>query len=98
MTIRLTRHAVEQISKRSVTTESEVFESVNRLEGKITASNCFEVRVIVRRLSVTLTTPDGSTGDLIIACIDPTNRTIKTVMLQNSWQAAKKSKEVPYYG
>lgn len=95
--IRLTRHAKDQIQARGFDAR-EVLDTVNQHAYQIERSGAFEVRVIVRRFhGYVCTAPDGSTGDNIVACIDPQRRTIKTVMYQHSWQIERKSDETPYF-
>jgi len=110
--IELTYHAKEQISARregdvynflgkhvrhvsNLISEWEVLSACQSREAEI-INHSTEVRVIVKQLRVVVTAPDGSNGDLVVACIDPISRRVKTVMLQRHWQAERKSQDIPY--
>jgi len=110
--IQLTHHAKEQISARAegdvynwlgkhvkhvsnLISEWEVLSACESKAAEISAHSR-EVRVIVKRLRAVVTAPDGSNGDLIVACIDPIGACVKTVMLQRNSQAKRKSQDVPY--
>lgn len=89
---RHTLHSKAQIEKRGIISEGEVLKVIESKYSEIMRVNHFEVKVVVKRLNRVLTCEDGSNGDLIVACLDPQRQTIKTVMLQNSWQAVSKHK------
>lgn len=96
MSANLTLHAKQQIASRAVTTESEVLAAVNRHENAIRSSRAHEVRVVVKVLTASVYLPDGSNGDVVLACVDPSTVRVKTVMVQRRSQAIRKSREVPY--
>jgi hypothetical protein len=92
MSAHITKHAEAQIIDRGVTTTAEVLTAVNAKLSQIRASRTWEVRVIVKRLRVQVFLPDGSNGDVILACVDPVTLNVKTVMLQRSAQVERKAK------
>lgn len=90
-TIRLTRHAREQIENRGVTTADEVLKAVNSVKRQVLSSSAWQVKVILKRVDYQYT--GGSEGNLVVACVDPVNRTIKTVMLEGENQYYGRSKD-----
>lgn len=87
---RLTRHAQEQISNRPVVTEAEVLGAVLSKEREIVQARSTEVRVIVKTLKSKVRFPDGSNGDVVLACVDSRSLAVKTVMLQRASQVERK--------
>ncbi len=90
-----TKHAQERVVERAFDGD-EILAAVNRREAEIRRAGGVEVRVVVKTLRAEITLPDGSTGDRLVACIDPRNMKVKTVMLQRSWQIPFDSQEIPY--
>lgn len=88
----LTLHAKFQIAQRGITSESEVLAAIASKLNLIEKVRFYEVRVVVKRLPHCVTCDDGSNGDIVLACLDPQRKTIKTVMLQRSEQVARKAK------
>jgi hypothetical protein len=95
---KLTFHAIQQILSRKVVDEAAVLDAVNKNGAKIErlGKSHNEVRVIVKTLKGRVVCPDGSNGNLVVACIDPKTQNVKTVMLTNSYQVNEKIHEVPY--
>lgn len=79
----LTRHAIEQIESRGITSQTEVLQAVRKVEGRLPLAER-NIKVVVRRTVFTFL-PDGSNGDTIIACVTGEG-IIKTVMLERSKQ------------
>lgn len=96
MNARLTYHAREQITSRGITTDSEVLDAVNQRVDQVSGSKSWEVKVVVKRLEAKVYCPDGSNGDVVVACVDPKNLAVKTVMLQRAAQVARKSQFEDY--
>ncbi len=89
--IRLSRHAKEQCDARGIASTEEVEAAVKKAAAKIGKSNTWEVRVVVKQFSNKVSLPDGSNGNLVIACVDPQSGTVKTVMLQRESQTRRKN-------
>lgn len=90
MRVKLTLHAREQCHQRGFSTD-EVESVVNKYASRIGESRSWEVRVVVKKLSGKVYLPDGSNGDVILACVDPVRMTVKTVMLQRYSQVVRKA-------
>jgi len=84
--IRFSKHARQRLDDRGVT-EAEVLASIEKVLPRIIGRKESEIRVLIRKLPRTVRTPDGSTGNLVVACIDTASLTVKTVMLRQSNQA-----------
>jgi hypothetical protein len=78
--------------REDVFDQQAVFQAVAEKRGQISAAKAEEVRVIVCQLDVIIHAPDGSNGDLVIACVDRRSLTVKTVMLQRSTQVRRSDK------
>lgn len=99
--MKLSRHAISQIKTRGESTGlftvDDVAAACQAAESGIrTCKDAQEVRVIVRTVQGTVRLqdgsfgvflPDGSNGQLVVACVDPRTLTVKTVMLQRVRQA-----------
>jgi hypothetical protein len=95
----LSKHATERIDGRGITSDREVNAVVSSYAAEIRQHQSeFEVRVVVRSLRFKVSLPDGSNGDLVIACVDPRSLVVKTVMLQRRGQAQRKASQVHYCG
>lgn len=79
-------HARVALSKRPFATVEEILEAVIRCEPKIHRTKHFEALVVVKRFTHKVVCPDGSNGNLLIACVQPRDLYIKTIMLQRSEQ------------
>jgi hypothetical protein len=85
-----TIHSVDQCRERGYDPQ-EVLERVNQHAAKIERSNAGEVIVIVKRFKARITLTNGDSGDVVVAFIDPLNRTIKTVTMQRWGQVHHKA-------
>jgi hypothetical protein len=99
MDVSLSWHAKDQCKVRGIDPR-EVLATVRGWRREIERSGAWEVRVVVGFYQVKQVCEDGSNGDLVLACVDPRNLKIKTVMLQRSSQAYRKQAdgEAPYFG
>ena len=77
--------------------EQRVLEAVRNKADAIKSASAPEVRVTVVRFSAVVQAPDGSNGDLLVACIDPVEHKIKTVMLQRHEQAEQEDRRKVQY-
>jgi len=92
----LTKHAWEQCQIRDIRSDT-VLAVVNRKSVQIRQfQSDYEVKVIIGRLSVKVFLPDGSNGDTVLACVDPRNNTVKTVMFQRWAQVSRKMQSEAY--
>jgi len=90
----ITAHAVNQIQTRlvGITDVDEVVDKVLQFRPTISKMKDHEqVMVVIRQLGQTISKM-GSSGNLVVACVDPRTMTIKTVMLRFSRQMGKKVK------
>lgn len=108
--MKLSMHAINQINTRGESTGlftvDDVTAACHAAESGIKKfTDSQEVRVIVKTVcgsvrlqdgSFGVYLPDGSNGQLVVACMDPRTLTVKTVMLQRERQARGHSKSVPY--
>jgi hypothetical protein len=92
--ITFSRHARQQAKIRDSMADLSL---VQRYAAEIAQhEDALEVRVVIRKHEY-YALPDGSNGDLTIACVDPRSGIVKTVMLQRSSQSTRKnSRETPY--
>jgi hypothetical protein len=90
----ISKHAREKIQVRKIASEREVLTALDKKTKliKIAGNHVVEVRVIVKRLSAVVYCPDGSNGNIVVACIDTRNNKVKTIMLTNTYQIKKKMK------
>ena len=84
--VRMSRHAREQLASRAVVTEEEVIDACTKVEGQIASSRDWQAVVVVKTLEQKVSFPDGSNGDMVVACVDPDSRVVKTVMLRRQEQ------------
>lgn len=94
---KITYHARQQILSRGVTSEAEVLSTIASKLNEIENVRFFEVRVVVKYLGKSVMCSDGSNGDVVLACLDPQRKTIKTVMLQRQSQLRRKSETQKCY-
>lgn len=87
---KLSKHAREQCGARGIATAEEVEAALRGHEREISQSQSWQVKVIVKRVAFTVTA--GSQGDLVVACVDPSNLVVKTVMLEGYDQYLGRSK------
>lgn len=80
-----------------VVTPSEVIEVVNAKIPQVKQVRGYEARVIVKILQSIVTCEDGSNGDVIVACVDPSTLKVKTVMLQRKSQVQRKQEKEQCY-
>lgn len=92
--ITLSKHAIEQCNKRGINSAA-VLRKLESVEDKIRCYNVAEVRVIVKRLQVTVSAGDSS-GDTVVAALVPGSGIVKTVMFSYGYQIRERSKTVPY--
>ena len=88
----ITDHAIKQYESRlsNLISLDEIIDSMEKHKGIITKyKHKRQVMLVVKSLNQTITV-ENSTGNLIVACIDPRTSTIKTLMLRNSEQMGKK--------
>lgn len=93
MKIKLSKHAVDQIQSRRITSCKEVLEAVRYHASTIEDCQVYtdEVKVIVKLLDSYRET-GGSKGSVVIACVNTYNGTVKTVMLSTRGQVIAKHK------
>lgn len=96
MTVTLSFHARLQIANRAVVSEEEVLAAVSRHERTLSHAFAPEIRVVVKTMKVSTYLPDGSNGDVVVACVDTRSLKVKTVLLSRSAQVERRSREVPY--
>jgi hypothetical protein len=89
--IRLTSHARDQINARGVTTADEVLRAVNSVQSQVLSSQAWQVKVVIKTLPSRISVA-GSEGNVVVACVDPVNKTIKTLMLEGQEQVWGRSK------
>jgi pyridoxine 5'-phosphate synthase PdxJ len=93
----LTRHAREQIDARQVCTQAEVMREVTRKAREIRRHwQEREVKVIVKTMKAKVILEGDSNGEVVVACVDPYDLGIKTVMLTRQAQIERKSKYEVY--
>jgi hypothetical protein len=89
----LTVHARRRIAERPFTDEGEVMKvMLNKGPAIRRHWEQHEVRVIIKTLKAVIELPDGSNGDVVVACVDPASVTVKTVMLERAEQIQARSK------
>jgi hypothetical protein len=87
---RFTKHARERLEERPIVTAAEVDAAISRYEVEAARSNNWQVKIVVKRTFWQVLF--GSEGDTVVACLDPKNRTVKTIMLEGSNQVYHRRK------
>lgn len=88
-------HAEHRVNERlaGITTSTQIMAIVASKVDVISKCTDWQAVVVIKRLNRTITvrTADGqeSSGNVVVACVDPKNMDIKTVMLRHSWQLRK---------
>jgi len=88
----ITKHALERIQTRMVgiITLEEVKDKVDKYRPELSRMHDYnQVHIVLKKLDKVCHI-HGSSGDLVVACVDPRTVTVKTVMLRYHWQMGQK--------
>lgn len=88
----ITRHAKKRIQTRMVgiITLQEIMDRVDRYRPDLAKMHAYDqVHIVMKKLDKVCHI-NGSSGNLVVACVDPRTVTVKTVMLRYDWQMGTK--------
>lgn len=83
----LSKHSKEQAIKRvsGLVSEQEILGKVSAVAEQVKSTREWQAMVIVKRLPAVVRRGKSS-GNMVVACVEPSTMVVKTVMLRFDWQ------------